>query len=183
MIAAPVLAGAPTDRIKRITDRLIAIVSDPALMPPEKKTEREKMLRKAVDEMFDWEAFSQRALAKHWRKRTAEEKKEFIVLFGKLIERTYMDKTRQYSGEKAIFLKETIDGKYGVVEAKVVTKGNREVAVSYRVIHNGINWFVYDIQIEGISLVSNYRSQFNSIIMKSSYQELVKRLREKVEQE
>ncbi len=180
MLAAPCFAGAPTDDIKKTTDRILAIVSDPALKGPEHKKERGKLIREAVDQRFDWEAMTQRSLARHWRKRTPAEKKEFITLFGKLLERTYLDKVGSYSGEKVIYVGESIDGKYATVTAKILTHSKTEVEVLYRLDDRNGDWRVYDISIEGVSLVNNYRKQFNSIISRSSYEELVKKLREKV---
>ena len=180
-ITAPVNAGELSDNIKKVTDKLIIIVTDEKLQAIDRDAERQKLIREAVDEIFDWEAFSKRALGRHWKKRTVKEKKEFVDLFGKLLERTYMDKTRQYSGEKVFFLDEVIDGEYGVAETMVVTSDGKEIAVNYRAQKENGEWWVYDIQIEGVSLVNNYRVQFNDIITKSSYEELVKRLKEKIE--
>ncbi|MBN2059723.1 MAG: ABC transporter substrate-binding protein [Deltaproteobacteria bacterium] len=179
----PAAAGELLDDIKRATDKLITVVSDEKLLDMEHDAERRKLIREAVDEIFDWEAFSRRALGRHWRGRTDNEKKEFIELFGKLLERTYMDKTRQYSGEKAIFLKEIVDGDYGVAETSVLTSDGKEVEVIYRAQKKEGKWRVYDVQVEGVSFVNNYRVQFNDIITKSSYAELVRRLNEKIEPE
>ena len=178
--AVPSFAGAPTDGIKKTTDRILAIVSDPALKGPENSKKRTELIRQAVDERFNWEAMTQRSLARHWQKRTDAEKKEFIVLFGKLLERTYLDKVGSYSGEKVVYVDETIDGRYATVTAKILTHSQTEVEVRYRLKEVNGDWGVYDISIEGVSLVNNYRKQFNSIIVSSSYDELVKKLRAKV---
>lgn len=183
VITSPVWAGGPTDQLKMTIDKFIGILSDPALEAPEKSKERKQMVRQAVDEIFDWGAFSQRAMAKYWRQRTPEEKKEFIILFGKLLERTYLDKVENYSGETVKYVGEKIDGKYAMVSTIVLSKSNAEIDVNYRLRDKDGKWFVYDIYIEGVSLVNNYRIQFNDILMKSSYQELVKRLEEKIAEE
>jgi len=133
-----------------------------------------------VDERFNWEAMTQRSLARHWQKRTDAEKKEFIALFGKLLERTYLDKVGSYSGEKVVYVGEAIDGKYGTVTAMILTHSQTEVEVLYRLKEINGDWLVYDISIEGVSLVNNYRKQFNSIIVSSSYDDLVQKLRDKV---
>ncbi len=178
--ARSVSAGVPTDQIRDTTDKIIAIVSDPELKGPQNASERNRKIRQAVDERFDWEAISRRALARHWKKRTAEEKKKFIVLFGELLERTYLDKVSDYSGQKVIYVGERVDGGYAVVSVKIITTKNEEVSVDYRVRRRGKDWYVYDVSIEGVSLVNNYRVQFNNIIMKSSYQGLLERLEAKV---
>lgn len=181
--SVPSTAGELSENIKNVTDKLVTIVTDEKLLDIERDAERRRLIRDAVDEIFDWNAFSSRALGRHWGKRTNDEKKEFVDLFSQLLERTYMDKTRQYSGEKVIFLNEILDGDYGVAETSVVTKDGKEVDVKYRAQKDNGKWMVYDIQVEGVSLVNNYRVQFNDIITKSSYEELVKRLKEKVETE
>ena len=180
MFVAPCFAGVPTDEIRETTDRIIAIVSDPGLKGPENDKRRRQLIRRVVDERFNWEAMTQRSLARHWKKRTDGEKKEFIDLFGKLLERTYLDKVGSYSGEKVLYVDETIDGKYGTVTVKILTRSNTEVAVLYRLKKGNRGWLVYDISIEGVSLVNNYRKQFNSIITRSSYEDLVKKLKDKV---
>ena len=178
--ASPSWAQGPTDRVKLTVDKIIGILSDPALKTPEKSTERKQMVRKAVDEIFDWEAFSRRALATYWKKRTPQEKKEFVVLFGKLLERTYLDKVENYSGESVKYLGEKIDGKYAMVKTIVLSGSNTEIDVNYRLRNKKGQWFVYDVYIEGVSMVNNYRTQFKDILMKGSYQDLVKRLEEKI---
>ena len=115
--AASARADGPMERIKETTDKIIAILSDPDLKGPDKVEEKRERLRQVVDERFDWEEFSRRTLAKHWRKRTEKEKREFVPLFGMLIERTYMDKVEDYSGEKVRYDDEKVKGKYGLVKA------------------------------------------------------------------
>jgi phospholipid transport system substrate-binding protein len=180
-IAAPSLAGEPTEKIKETTDKIIAIVVDPALKAPEKAKERKRLVRQAVDERFDWEEMSRRTLARHWAKRTDVERKKFVDLFGRLLERTYMDKVDDYSGEKVRYEAETVDGDYGIVRARILTKKETEIPVLYRLKKKGGDWHVYDISIEGVSFINNYRTQFNSIIVRSSYENLVKKLESKVE--
>ena len=177
------IAGGPTEDVRKTTDKLIAIVSDPALKEPDKARERAKRIRVAVDERFDWKEMSKRTLARHWKKRTEREKEEFVSLFGKLLERTYLDKVEGYSGEKVLYVGERVDRNYGIVVVKIVTKKDTEILVKYKLKKKGGEWLVYDISIEGVSLVNNYRKQFNSIMTRSSYEDLVKKLRTKVEGE
>jgi phospholipid transport system substrate-binding protein len=172
--------GTPKEGVKDTTDKIIAIVSDPVLKTPEKKEEKARLIRAAVDERFNWKEMSRRTLARHWAKRTEQEKKEFIDLFGKLLERTYLERVEGYSGEKVFYINEVVDGKYGIVSVKIVTEKDTEISVRYKVKKKGENWLVYDISIEGVSLINNYRKQFNSIIVRNSYKELVGKLKEKV---
>jgi phospholipid transport system substrate-binding protein len=180
-IALPGWAGEPTDEIKQTTDKILSILTNPSLKGSSKTAEREKLIRQAIDERFDWEEMSRRSLARYWDQRTDGEKKEFVRLYSDLLERTYMDKVEGYSGEKVIYEGESIDNGYAVVKVKIVTKKNTDIHVHYRLKREENKWLVYDVSIEGVSLVNNYRTQFNSIILKSSYENLVKRLRERVE--
>ena len=176
----PILGATPESSIKETTDKIMAILADPALMPPEMAGERKKRIREAVHERFDWAEMSRRALGRHWRKRSKEEKEAFIAVFAKLLEGAYMQKVANYSGEKVGYEDERIDGKYGAVTAKIMTSNNEEISVEYRVKKKTDNWLVYDVSIEGVSLVNNYRTQFNNILRKSSFSDLMKRLEEKV---
>ena len=180
IFAMPAMAGEPTEKIRETNDKIIAIVSNPALKGPGKAAERKRLIRQAVDERFNWEEMSRRTLARQWRKRTVEERKEFIDLYGKLLEQTYLDRVEGYSGEKVLYEGERIDGKYAVVKVKILTKQETEISTEYRLKSNAAEWLVYDISIEGVSLINNYRTQFNSIIMRSSYKDLIKKLKTKV---
>lgn len=183
VISGSSVAGGPTEDVRETTDKLIAIVSDPAMKSADMSVERARRIRKAVDERFDWKEMSKRTLARHWKKRTDQEKDEFIDLFGKLLERTYLDKVEGYSGEQVLYVGERVEGNYGIVVVKIVTKKDTEIRVKYKLKKKGGKWLVYDISIEGVSLVNNYRKQFNSIMTRSSYEDLMKKLRRKVEGE
>jgi len=180
-IAASSWAVEPMEAIKQTTDKILSIVTNPASKAQSKTAEKEKLIRQAVDERFDWGEMARRSLATHWAKRTPEERKEFVPLFSDLLERTYMKKVEDYSGEKVLYEGETKDGDYATVKVKIVTKKNKDILVEYRLKKEGNDWLIYDVSIMGVSLVNNYRTQFNSIISQSSYENLVKRLREKVE--
>lgn len=180
-IAVSSWAAEPMEAIKQTTDKILSILTNPALKSPSKNAEREKLIRQAVDERFNWEEMARRSLATHWAKRTPEERKEFIPLFSDLLERTYMDKVEDYSGEKVLYEGETKEGDYATVKVKIVTKKNKDIAVEYRLKKDGSDWLIYDVSIMGVSLVNNYRTQFSSIISQSSYENLVKRLKEKAE--
>jgi len=181
MIPPVASAGEATDRIKTVSDKIFSIISDKALQSPEMKEKKEQMIMDATDVAFTWEEFSKRALSKNWSKTTDSEKKEFISLFKQLIKRTYMEKSGQYSGGKVEFLEEKIDGEYGVVKSQLVSSSGTKTPVDYRMMKKDGAWWAYDVYIEGVSLVNNYRSQFNDILLKSSFDELLKRLKEKID--
>jgi len=180
-MAVPVMAADPMDEIRQTTDKILSVVTNPAFKKPSETEEREKLIRQAVDERFDWEEMARRSLAIHWATRTAEERKEFVRLFADLVERTYMKKVEDYSGEKVLYEGETKEGDYASVRVKIVTKRGEDIPVEYHLKKEGNDWFIYDVSIEGVGLINNYRVQFHSIISQSSYENLVKRLREKVE--
>jgi phospholipid transport system substrate-binding protein len=180
-IAAPGIAGELTDQMKQTTDMILSIVSDPTLKDSLKTEERKGLLRKTLDERFDWEEMARRSLGRYWAQRTEEEKKEFVHLFTDLLERTYVDKVVEgYSGEKIVYEGENIEKDYGTVKIKIVTKKNTNIAVEYRLRKGGDQWMIYDVSIEGVSLVNNYRAQFDSIMIRVSYANLVKMLKDKV---
>ncbi len=174
-------AGEPTVAIKGTVDKVLEILRNPELKKPNKEAERRKLLRKAVDESFDFEEMSKRTLARHWQKRTPAEKTEFVDLFSDLLERSYVNKVESYTDETVEYIREIIEGDYALVKTKIITKRNIEIPMDYKLIKKGGKWEAYDVVIEGISLVNNYRSQFDKIIHSDSYGELVTRLRNKQE--
>jgi len=161
---------------------VIDILKNKDLMRPEKKEQRRVAMRKIVGERFDFDEMSKRTLALHWQKRTQAERREFVSLFSDLLERSYVNKVESYTDEKTLYVDESIEGEYSVVKSKIITKRNVEVPIDYKLLKEGGEWKVYDVVIEGVSLVNNYRTQFNKIIRTQSYEELVKRLKNKQEQ-
>lgn len=178
--ASVVQAGKAMDQIRETSDRILGILHDQSLMVEENEEERNRRIKEIIDERFDWEEFSKRALANYWRKQTAPDKQEFISLFGTLLERTYKDKVANNSIDKIIYDEEELDGKYGLVNITVLTLEKKEYPVTYRVMLKKNNWYIYDISVKGISLVNNYRTQFRNILRKSSFRELLAHLREKL---
>lgn len=179
----PARAGTPTDQIRETTDKILAIVTDTALKAPQKAEERRKLIRACLDERFDWMELARRSLALHWAQRTEEEKENFVSLYKMLLERTYLNKVEGYSGEKVTYVGESVDGDYSTVTVKIITTKDQEITVEYRLRNKQDNWLIYDISIESVSLVNNYRAQFSTIINESSYEELLKRMTKKVSQE
>jgi len=175
-------AGIPTNQVKDTVDRVIDILKNKDLLRPEKKEQRRAAMRKIVGERFDFDEMSKRTLALHWQKRTQAERREFVSLFSDLLERSYINKVESYTDEKTIYIDESTEGEYSVVKSKIITKRNVEVPIDYKLLKEGGEWKVYDVVIEGVSLVNNYRNQFNKIIRTQSYEELVKRLKNKQEQ-
>ena len=172
-------AGVPTDQLRRSVDLVLKILSDPQLKTEAKTAERRRMIRAVANEIFDFGEISQRSLARYWQPRTPAERKEFIGLFGNLLEHAYISKIETYSGEKIRYVGEVPDGDRVVVRTLIVTKQNTEIPVDYRMFQQGERWRAYDVTIEGISLVANYRAQFNTIIQRTGYPDLVAKLKAK----
>ena len=173
-------AGELTEQIRQTTDKIISVLNDPCMKGPDKKEEKINLIRELVYTLFDREGVSRRVLARQWRKLNDQEKKDFIFLFSKLLEQTYMDRIDNYSGQQVAYIGEKIDGKYGILKTKILSKNDKDIIVFYKAIKKNSKWLIYDVSVEGVSLVNNYRTQFQSIIMQSSYDNLIKTLKAKV---
>jgi phospholipid transport system substrate-binding protein len=177
-VAGPALAGAPTDQLKQHVDEVIKALSDPSLQG--KPAPRRAAVRKISEDIFDYPETARRALGQHWNGRTPDEQREFVQLFADLLDRAYFSKIDRYQGEKVRYGAETINGDEAMVKTTIMTRaGGSEVPVDYRMRQAGGRWLVYDVNIEGVSLVSNYRTQFNKIVQTESYAALVQKLRAK----
>lgn len=173
-------ADEPGKLVMKTIDSGLTVLKEPSLKGPEKAQERRQRLWEEISFIFNFEEMSKRALGQHWKKRTPQEKKEFVELFTNILKDAYIGKTDTYSGEKIVFLKEKQDdNKYTTVQTKIITTTGTEVLVDYRMLNNDGKWTIYDVIIEGVSLVNNYRSQFNNILLKSSYEELIQKIKAK----
>jgi phospholipid transport system substrate-binding protein len=170
------LAGS-SDDVKKVVDEVRKIVNDKEMKKNEAK--RRQALRKTISTIFDYGEMAKRSMGKHWNPRSAAEKKQFIDLFTTLLENSYVGKVESYSNEKMVFLKETEDGEYSEVKSKIITDKRDEYSFDYRMLKQNGKWMVYDIVVEGVSLVSNYRTQFNKIISADGYPALLKKLQTK----
>jgi phospholipid transport system substrate-binding protein len=178
-LASNALAGV-TDDIKKTVDEVVRIVSDKEMKKNESK--RRQALKKSIGTIFDFNEMAKRSMGKHWNQRSAAEKKQFTELFASLLENSYANKIESYNNEKFVYMKELVDGDYAEVKSKVITVKRDEFTLDYRLIKDNGKWMVYDVVIEGVSLVSNYRTQFNKIITSQGYPELVKKLQSKTDE-
>ena len=172
-------AGAPTDQLRGAIDRVVKVLDDPSLKGPEKAVERRRAVRKVANDIFDFAEIARRSLARHWQPLTDKQREEFVMLFADLLERSYISKIELYGGEKILYTSERTEDDLANVSTKIITKNGTEVPVDYRMLKRGDRWLVYDVNIEGVSLVSNYRTQFNKIIQTSSYNDLVQKMKNK----
>jgi phospholipid transport system substrate-binding protein len=172
-------AGEPLDLVKTAADGATAVLKDPKLKSPDKKKERIERLKEIIAPMFDYEEMARRSLGPHWRRRTPAEQEEFAKLFRAFLERIYSDKVDLYDGEKVVFGRETLEQEYAEVESIVTNAKGEAASVIYRLKRSDGKWKVYDAVVENISIVNNYRSQFDRVIAKSSYEELKRMLKAK----
>ena len=180
LVAAPeTWAGAATDQLKGAVDRVVKTLDDPALKGDSRVADRRVAVRKIANDIFDFGEIARRSLARHWQPLTEQQREEFIQLFSDLLERSYISKIEAYGGEKILFVGERVDGDQATVASRIITKNGTEVPIDYRQLKRGDRWLVYDVSIEGVSLVSNYRTQFNKIIQTASYAELVHKMKTK----
>ena len=179
LTAREAAAGPPTDQLKSAIDRVVRILEDPSLKGDDRVGDRRTAVRKIADEIFDFSEIARRALARHWQPLTDKQRAEFVSLFSDLLERSYMSKIELYGGEKIQYIGERMDGEIASVATRIATKNGTEVPIDYRLLKKADRWLVYDVNIEGVSLVSNYRTQFNKIIQTASFEDLIQKLRTK----
>ena len=170
-------AGPPTDQLRAYTDQVLKVLENPALTPQERRA----AVRSLAAEAFDVSETAKRALGLHWQQRTPAERDEFVKLFAGLLEQTYISRIDEYGGERITYVGEQIDGDRATVRARIVTRKGGEVPVESRLLRKEARWLIYDVLIENISLIGNYRSQFDRIIRTASYEDLVKRLKDRNE--
>ena len=178
-VAREAVAGQPSEQLRSRIDRVIGILEDPALKA--RPEARRTALRGAASEIFDFTEITRRSLGRHWQAASPAEREELARLLTALLERAYLGRIEQYSGERIVVAGEAVDGELATVRTKLVGKSGLEIPVDYRLYRAGDRWLAYDVAVEGVSLVANYRAQFNKIIQTSSAQALVQRLRAKQE--
>jgi phospholipid transport system substrate-binding protein len=179
VLAVPgALAEQPIEVVKHVIDQALDILRNPGMG----KSERRRQVKQAVDRHFDYREMAKRSLGPTWRNLSGSQQDEFVRLFAELLEASYSDKIEKYASRVRIdYTGQSLDGEYAEVRT-VVVRPNDKIPLSYRLLNESGTWMVYDVTIEGVSLVSNYRSQFSRIIHESSYAELVRRLRNKVQE-
>lgn len=179
LLALPAGAGAPTDQTRTTADKVLSILNNPELRSAARKNERREQLRAVIHPRFDFAEMAKRSLGPQWSRRSPQEQREFIRLFTEVLEHSYVDKIESYGGEKITYIRENLDKDHAEVFTKVVTKKAEEFSVNYILRSVDAEWKVYDVVIENISLVNNYRSQFNRILAKASFDELLRKLQAK----
>jgi len=184
-LLAPARAVQPMDQIQSTAERVLSILRDPAQAGDPHRSERQRLIGVELDRSFDWKSLARACLGRHWLKRTPAEQQEFADVFGRLLKRTYTDlfDTHYADLDKVVYQSQRIIENYASVKVLVITKEKVEHPVEFRLEKSvaGEDWRVYDVLIEGVSLVKNYRDQFDEILAKSSYPKLLQDLQSKVE--
>ncbi len=182
-VAAPAMG--PRDTVETAVIRVINLMQDlepvgrPESAAPKPATDKRTEIRKIARDLFDFEEVTRRTLSRHWAARTQEERAEFVALFTELLERSYINRVETYAGENITYIGEAIDANYATVRSKILTDRRSEITLDYRMHLRDGRWRVYDLQIDGVSFVSTYRSQFDRIIQAESYAALLERMRKK----
>ena len=181
LLIQPVLveASEPGDQVRQTVDNLLATLKDPQLAGENNKNERREKLKQLIYQRFDFTEMAKRSLGSEWRRRSPAEQKEFVQLFGDFLERTYLDQIESYSRERVRYLEQQrADGHYAKVPTRIVDSKGQEYAVDYRLHNVNGDWKVYDVIVEDVSLVNNYRAQFSRVLAKSSFQELLEAMKQ-----
>ena len=168
----------PLDLVKTSVSQVLAIVQSRPAAGAE-SGQRRAEIRRVADGFFDFNEMGRLTLSRHWSAQSPQDQEEFVRLFTALLERSYLSTIENYAGERITFLGESINGAYAQVGTRITTTRRVEISIDYRLIERADRWAVYDVVLDGVSLVSNYRSQFNSIIRTSSFADLMTRLRNK----
>jgi len=179
LVPADLRAGAPTDQVRQTADQVLALLQDARFKGADKESQRRQRLRQIIGNRFDFEEMSKRSLGANWRRVGRDEQQRFVQLFTDFLEKSYADQIESYDGEKIAYGREQLAQDQAEVDSKIITKKGREVAVNYKLRSAGGDWKVYDVVIENVSLVNNYRSQFNRILAKATFNELLKKLEAK----
>ena len=170
-------AGAPTDQLRDGVDRVFKILRDPNLAGDSHATQRRSAILTAAGTIFDFNEMAKRSLGPHWTTRTPAERSQFVALFTDLMQHSYISKVDQHGGAKMIFKGETLDGDLAAVRTAIPLSNGSEMPLEYKMHNADARWQVYDLSIDGISLVGNYRAQFNKVIRLESYDALVAKLK------
>lgn len=177
LAANPAASDTPTQVVQTAVEQVVQVVQESDLEKPDAAARHRGQIQRIAEQLFDFPEMARRTLAQHWKDRSAQERDEFVRLFRDFLGRAYFGRLERYSGERIVYMGETVDGEYATVRSKIVTGGGTEIPIDYRLRQAGSRWVVFDIAISGVSFVSSYRGQFNRIIQTSSYDALLRELR------
>jgi phospholipid transport system substrate-binding protein len=180
-LGPPTDSPAVTEIVRRTVDEVLLLLQDKELKQPARSSRRRQLIEEAVGRRFDYEEMAKRSLAAHWKTLDQAQRREFVTLFQQLLSNQYAKRIERYSGEQVKYVKERREGPYAEVQTTIASAKD-EISVNYRLLNTSGEWRVYDVVIEGVSLVSNYRGQFDRIIRSESYAGLLEKLRTRSEE-
>lgn len=177
----------PMNVVKKANERIEKLMDKKVVKGSAEERKRDEKIKKIIDELLDFDALSRKALGKHWKERTEEEKKEFVELFRKLLQKNYLKQVHEKSNYEVIYDGEEVEGNKAVVNTTIKAKNKEgeeaETSLVYKLHRKGSRWLVYDIETDEVSLIQNYRSQFARIINKDGYLTLINKMKKKIEQQ
>ena len=173
------VAGVPTEQVRQTADKVLQVLQDPRFKANGNMSQRREQLRQILGARFDFAEMAKRSLGSNWQKGSSAEQQQFIRLFTDHLEKSYIAQIESYAGEKIIYGREAVEQDQAEVETKIVTKKSEQVSVNYKLKADGAEWKVYDVVIENVSLVNNFRTQFSRILAKGSFAELISQLEAK----
>ena len=179
--AAAAVSTSPTEVIKKTLVEVFRILSDEQMKQAAQRASRRKLLEDVIGNCFDYEEMAKRTLAAQWKRLNESQKNEFVEVFRAFLSDRYANRIETYSGEQVHYIRERLKDGYAEVQTRIVSE-KVDLPINYRLLKRAGDWFVYDVLIDGVSLVRNYRSQFHRIIRSSSYEDLVERLRRRTEE-
>jgi len=173
------VAGVPTEQVRQTADKVLQVLQDPRFKANGNMSQRREQLRQILGARFDFAEMAKRSLGSNWQKGSSAEQQQFVRLFTDHLEKSYIAQIESYAGEKIIYGREAVEQDQAEVETKIVTKKSEQVSVNYKLKADGAEWKVYDVVIENVSLVNNFRTQFSRILAKGSFAELISQLEAK----
>jgi phospholipid transport system substrate-binding protein len=184
LLPLPSRAGSPTEQVRTTVDKVLTIVRNPGLKSAAQKENRRTQLAQVINPGFDFTEMAKRSLGPHWGRRTSEEQRQFVKIFAGLLARLYADRIESYAGQNVLYTREVEEANYAEVFTRIVAdNAGEEISVNYKLHNVDREWKVYDLVIADISLVNNYRSQFDRVIVRSSFEDLVRVMKAKQSQD
>lgn len=179
LLPSPSSAAGPIKEVRATVDKVLIIVRNPNLKSEAQKANLRAQLAEVIYPRFDFTEMAKRSLGPHWGRRTSEEQREFVKIFSELLRNSYVDRIESYGSQTILYIREIKDTNYAEVDTKIVTDKREGLSINYKLHSVNNEWKVYDVVIENISVVNNYRSQFNRVIARSSFEELVRIIKDK----
>ena len=179
---APAFAGPPADQLASQIDRVLAVLGDPAFKGDDQLGTRRQAVRRLTDELIDWKEMGRRTLGAHWQTLPDGERAAFVTLFSELLNRAYLKNLDRYDGEQIVVTGDATDGDRAVVQARIVGRdGHGGMPLDFAMVRDGERWRVWDIRMQGTSMVGGYKAQFTRLLQSESYDTVLRRLRDRVE--